>query len=102
MNWFGVKTVYPGERRVPAPVGVPCGYCEEAVTAEDRGCTIPDADGGELPYHFECHIRLAIGSVAHQRGQCSCSGGRDHDPPGLTRRQAARAALDYWLTYGRE
>jgi hypothetical protein len=45
--------------------------------------------------HAECNIRQLVGSVGHQRKQCSCYLGERaqmDDPPGVTRREAARAA----------
>jgi len=98
MKWFGIALVDPEEGRMPTPVGQLCGFCQEPIQAGDRGCTIPDFFGGENPFHFECHMRLVIGSLAHQQGRCSCYGGEAHDPPGMTLRQAARAAFEYWLT----
>lgn len=49
-------------------------------------------------FHFECGFRMIAGSVAHIQRRCSCFGGHDWhlDPPGMTRRQAARAALEAW------
>ncbi|MEI6196534.1 MAG: helix-turn-helix domain-containing protein [Verrucomicrobiota bacterium] len=39
-------------------------------------------------------MRSIAGSVGHQNQRCSCFGGTEDDPPGLTVRQAAQAALD--------
>ncbi len=102
MKWFGITMINPKGCATETPVGVPCGFCQEPITAADRGCTVPNTEGGETPYHFECHIRLAVGSLAHQQGKCSCYGGTEHDPPGMTLRQAAMAAFEYWIEYGRE
>jgi hypothetical protein len=99
VKWFGVASVETDGDLIATPVGEPCAYCEEPIEAGDRGVTIPHIGGPEpveKPYHFECHLRTVIGSVAHQMGQCSCHGGTEHDPPGLTRRQAARAAYRVW------
>jgi hypothetical protein len=63
---------------------------------------IPTAEGSETPYHIECYIRLTVGSLAHQQRKCSCYGGTEHDPPGMTLRQAAIAAFEYWIACGRE
>jgi hypothetical protein len=46
---------------------------------------------GEV-FHYECLMRGVIGSVGHLRRACSCYGGTDEDPPGMTYRQAAIAA----------
>ncbi len=40
--------------------------------------------------HADCALRSAAGSVGHQRGRCSCYGGDEEDPPGVSRRVAAR------------
>lgn len=45
--------------------------------------------------HYECDARAVLGSVAHQKGECSCYGRAGEDDPNLTRRQAAFAALLY-------
>ena len=99
MKWFGIALVDPEQAQVPTPVGQPCGFCREPIQIGDRGCTIPDFAGFENPFHFECHMRLVIGSLAHQQRRCSCYGGREHDPPGMSLRQAARAAWEYWLAH---
>jgi hypothetical protein len=77
-------------------------FCAEPIRPKDCGCAIPKAEGGEMIYHFECYIRLAVGSRAHQQRKCSCYGGTGQDAPGQTRREAAMAAFDYWVRYGRE
>ena len=96
MDWFGVPVVHPEEKLVETPVGALCGFCREEIAPGDKGCMIPSIPGGKKPFHFECHMRLIIGSLAHLQGRCSCFGGREHDPPGMTLRQAARAAFEYW------
>jgi hypothetical protein len=46
--------------------------------------------------HVECVYRAVAGSVAHIEQRCSCyvPGSTEGDPPGLTKRQAAKAALE--------
>lgn len=46
--------------------------------------------------HPECTFRAVCGSVAHIEGRCSCfvPGSTETDPPGMTKRQAARAAVE--------
>jgi hypothetical protein len=40
-------------------------------------------------------LRLVIGGAHHQLGNCTCCGGQQPpDPPGLTKREAARVAVD--------
>lgn len=67
-----------------------CQWCEEEVPAADA------EEGSEL--HTECAFRAVVGGLNHLRGRCSCCGGDQlPDPPELTKREAARAALDYWV-----
>jgi len=53
--------------------------------------------GGEVTdsyWHRECLMRNILGSVGHQRGECSCCGGEGPgDPPDMTKREAAKAAV---------
>lgn len=46
-------------------------------------------------FHHECITRVTLGSVGHQRQRCPCYGGCEEDPPGMTVREAARAAFDH-------
>lgn len=89
------------EERVPVPVGEACGSCGEPIAEGDSGMIMPclayAAGGpvaGELVQHIECAARQALGSVGHQLQRCHCYGGTEDDPPGLSRRAAARAAWD--------
>jgi hypothetical protein len=45
--------------------------------------------------HVECLLRLTIGSVAHIERRCGCyvAGSTESDPPHMTLREAARAAM---------
>lgn len=115
--WFGESWGAPmcePDEHAPTPVGVLCFQCEEAVEEGDKGVLMRsgdeeiiarlDPDGvmrkveGEVyvAAHIECHLRSVLGSVAHIEGRCSCHGGDEHDPPGLSRRDAARAACAAW------
>jgi len=72
-----------------------CPYCHEQLIA-----------GEEIdprfspPVHRECGFRSGVGSLAHLKGRCSCFtiGLNEGDPPGMTEREAARAAMDYWVS----
>lgn len=77
-----------GEETIATPVGSICTFCTEPVKEGDMG-TVYD-NGGVA--HYECSLRGVAGSVGHQLGRCSCYGGTEEDPPGLTYRQAAIAA----------
>jgi hypothetical protein len=68
-----------------------CPCCDEEVLDTDRR-----APSYGQPVHYECGLRAALGSLGHQRRRCSCYGGEEEDPPGLTRRQAAMAATLYF------
>jgi hypothetical protein len=80
------------ETRIDTPVGKVCFRCDEPITEGDIG-TVNNSDQVE---HYECLMRAIVGSVGHQNGLCSCFGGTEEDPPGLTRRQAAIAAARLW------
>ncbi len=86
----------------PAPLGQPCARCEEPIAEGEHGWLIPHFDGftsaftsafTSRPYHHACHIRGVIGSVGHLQGRCFCKGGTEEDPPNMTKREAAEAAL---------
>lgn len=85
------------------PVGLPCTHCDEPIEPGDQGVCLPCVTlvGGEpissvMPYHLNCHLRTIFGSVGHQIGVCHCPTGTQEfeDPPGLTLREAANAAVD--------
>jgi hypothetical protein len=48
--------------------------------------------------HRNCAIRAVIGSLAHVEKRCSCyvKGAEETDPPGMSRREAANAAVARW------
>lgn len=83
---------------VASPTSQSCSWCGENICEYDMGVIMPlvRVDGTfEIAIHAECHIRQVVGSVAHQRGECSCYGGVGEDSPELSRRAAARAAVHY-------
>jgi hypothetical protein len=74
--------------------GLTCDYCQEPITEnERRGLPNPGPN-----HHRECMLRIVIGSVSHIEHRCSCyvPGSVDSDPPGLSLRQGAQAALRAW------
>jgi hypothetical protein len=71
-----------------------CDYCDEIVLPHE---ITEDRLNGK-PVHQECLFRGVAGSAAHILRECSCFGGTRHDPPGLTKRQAAKLALDVYRT----
>jgi hypothetical protein len=73
-----------------------CPLCDEPIVAGDV-LSKSQVNGG--PAHHECVFRSFAGSVAHIERRCGCyvKGSDEHDPPGMSRREAARAALRAWL-----
>lgn len=68
----------------------PCFYCGEPILDGERIVL------GDALSHTECTLRCVIGSVGHLRRECSCYGGDADDPAGMTKREAAQAAVDIW------
>jgi hypothetical protein len=95
MKWFGYSWGAPINRdcpQVPVPVGEHCLWCAEVILADETGVIYSNGPAA----HIECFLRQTFGSVGHQLGLCSCPGnaGIMDDPPGLSRRQAALAAVE--------
>ena len=69
-----------------------CPWCGELVVCGDLIHAL-------LPgYHFACALRATLGPIGHLQRTCSCfvkDGTAEDDPPGLSRRQAARIVADY-------
>lgn len=83
---------------VSTPLGQPCLHCHEPIVAGDRGFLrlTMTLRGAQLePTHRECDLRGVVGSVGHLQGRCSCFGGNEEDPPGMTAREAAQAVWDH-------
>lgn len=72
-----------------------CVWCGEALEAGERCWRF--ANGATA--HRVCALRQVIGSVAHLEEHCACAvpGATCGDPEGLTRRQAAAAAVQAYL-----
>jgi hypothetical protein len=82
------KTYYFGDRwDAPAfddaiheatPVDGECGLCGEIIERDDSGTwqvfVLTEKQAERLPVHIECWLRQGLGSPAHLRGECSCSG----------------------------
>lgn len=113
-GWFGESWGAPvceADAHRATPVGAFCFSCDEPVERDDQGFIQPQygldgpaaehdplrvllVDGHQLvAHHLECQLRNIFGSVGHIEGRCSCAGGDEEDPPGLSRREAARAAV---------
>ncbi len=67
-----------------------CSWCGERVTGPSPAAL--------HPYHYECLFRSIMGSLAHLQGRCSCFvlGSSENDPKGMSLREGAQAAFDYW------
>lgn len=80
-------------QRVPVP-DCPCDWCQEKFIETDQGLGIPDALSENFTYyHPNCFLRTILGSLGHQQKKCSCYGGETEDPPEMTLREAADAAV---------
>jgi hypothetical protein len=105
MRWFGPSAEPPFRadyiERAPIPTGERCARCEEPIAGTEFGFFIPgisqSINGGyshcDLVFHEECHLRGIFGSVEHQmKPTCdrTCK-----DDPSLTRREAAKAAVEF-------
>lgn len=75
-----------------------CVWCREAIAAGERCWRFAN---GPLA-HRVCAFRQVVGSVAHVERRCSCyvASATDGDPEGLTRREAAEAAVQAWMRRG--
>jgi hypothetical protein len=96
MKVFGNAWWPDDVQRTETPAGQVCQRCHEAIAAGDAGVIMPYYNGQAWysdAWHRECYLRMVVGSVGHQLGRCSCHGGTEEDPAGMTTREAARAAL---------
>lgn len=68
-----------------------CGHCDEPIERTDALAPV-----GGVPLHYECGLRMALGSVAHQVKTCGCyvNGSTESDPEGLSKRESARLVLE--------
>jgi len=75
----------------------PCVHCGEVVKLEENGDVVLTPEGPR-PAHPECNFRAIMGSVAHIEKRCGCfvSGAEETDPPDMTPREAAKAAVRAW------
>ncbi len=69
-----------------------CPLCDEPILENDKKSSFMNPLA-----HWECGMRGVLGGVNHMIGRCTCCGGTEPpDPPGLSRRQAAREAVKQW------
>ena len=104
-GWFG--TPWPSrvccgpsgqvieELRKPVPVAEDCFECEERFFRDDSGHAVIDIENtGRVRIrhvHKECSARAVVGGLNHLNKVCSCHGGTDAPPEGMTIRQEAIA-----------
>jgi hypothetical protein len=69
-----------------------CHHCEEPILPGERSQELYGRYG---VVHIECFARMVQGSVGHQMRRCPCFGGTEEDPPGTSKREAARASYEY-------
>lgn len=86
-----------------------CSFCEEMIDAKDdvepfgMGVVMNQKTQQMQPVaiwmHHACKFRVQVGSVGHLTGKCHCPGstGEMDDPPNMTPRAAAEAALALYL-----
>jgi hypothetical protein len=102
---FGFK--HPDLERIDLPVNTNCFHCEEPIRQGEPGFSmmhVGNLSASRVYEHRACFLRGIFGSVAHIEHRCSCfvPGSECGDPGGLTRRQAAEAAVRaYERHYGR-
>lgn len=97
VRWFGKPwsgSLCEECPQVPVPVGVACVHCEEKIEADDSGMIYANGPAA----HRNCFLRGVLGSVAHIEKRCGCYvvGSTEGDPPGLSARAAADAAVAAW------
>lgn len=76
-----------------------CAWCDEPFARGETHVRLPYArEPGFLRFHDDCRFRQFIGSLAHLRHECSCfvKGSTCTDPPEMTLREAASAAVAEW------
>lgn len=99
MRWFGpilFSNACIDLQKVDVPTGIPCSRCNEVIEPTDCGYMVNHITQNEIsqkPIHEDCFMREVVGSVGHQMKKCHCYGGNEDDPPELTKRQAATAAV---------
>jgi hypothetical protein len=98
MRWFGEpwnSWICENLPKIDTPVKEVCIWCDEPILENESGIMFAN---GPLA-HKNCFFRQIIGSVAHIKKECSCfspANPKDTDPEGLTKRQAADAAVALW------
>jgi hypothetical protein len=116
--YFGDPRWTKDHPTIKPPVALFCVECEERIATTDSGVIMqmteidPEQAKGparmitlsadqvrphSVALHEECFMRNIVGSVGHQTGRCSCFGGDFDDPPGMSKRDAAKIAYTIFL-----
>lgn len=90
------------DQRVQVPTHKSCLYCDEPIAEGDRGMVMPavktkDRQTYETTLeaaHAECFIRMTVGSLRHLNRTCTCYGGDDSRPDGMSPREEAREVFE--------
>lgn len=104
-DWDDPPTTYYQGRLWDAPfvdsampadlTGGTCDWCDEEITPEDDAVRLPHIQG-----HLECHLRFALGDVAHLERRCSCfTSTPDEEIYPQSLREEARATLRWLLEH---
>lgn len=68
-----------------------CIWCESPILPGEPLTTVIRC----TDMHRDCLLRSIVGSVGHQRRECSCFGGKGNgDPEGVSKRECARMARE--------
>lgn len=71
-----------------------CDWCDTEVEAD----SVHKMDASGHSFHRECLLRIVVGNVEHQRGECSCFGGTD--PEETDKRESAKQATEEFEKHG--
>jgi hypothetical protein len=72
---------------------VKCAWCGEPILPSEDVVECGDRDKSHGFYHAECEVRDFHGPASHFLKECPCFGGTRSDPPGMSKRDSARLAL---------
>ncbi len=99
--WKGVL------KQIETPVGKACDWCREKIKENDSGF-VRNNPHFHYVMHEACSAHMHLGSIARQkkrlgdvREKLTFPVEPDRDPEGMTIREAAEAALTFWVANGR-
>lgn len=98
--WKGVL------KQIETPVGKTCDWCRKKIKEDDSGF-VNNNPNLRYVFHEACFARTHLGSIARQKKRLAEVKEElkfpvqpDRDPEGMTRREAAEAALTFWVANG--